>query len=150
MTYGNPAEITAHVSKPVAGARPRSTCLWACGLGPAPDRVRAGARQQLDEALAAFGDIGDRPAEARALRELGLLLRDQGHLAGSDTALNGSHAIFEALGDSVWVARLLASKAALEEARGGDSASLMNQARALCRQGGITAEEKITGALREW
>ena len=101
-------------------------------------------------ALAAFGDIGDRPAEARALRELGLLLRDQGDLTGAETALNGSLAIFEALGDSLWAARLLDSKASVEDARGGDPASLLAQARALCRQSGIASEEKITGALREW
>jgi hypothetical protein len=27
---------------------------------------------------------------------------------------------------------------------------LMGQARALCRQGGIASEDKITDALREW
>ena len=117
------------------------------------DRLRpdwTGTRRHLDVALAAFGDIGDRPAEARALRELGLLLRDQGDLTGAETALNGSLAIFEALGDSLWAARLLGSKASVEDARGGDSASLLAQARALCRQGGIASEGKITGALREW
>ena len=108
------------------------------------------ARQHLDAALAAFRAIGDRPAEARALRELGMLLRDQGDLTGSGTALNASQAIFEALGDALWTARVLASKAALEDTRGADPAPLIGEARALCRERGITSEEKITGALREW
>ena len=107
-------------------------------------------RQYLDAALAAFRDIGDRPAEARALRELGLLLRDQGDLSGAEAALGGGREIFEALGDPPWMARVLAGEAALENARDGDPASLMPQARDLCQQGGISPEEKISGALREW
>ena len=117
------------------------------------DRLRrdwAGARQHLDAALAAFRDIGDRPAEARALRELGLLLRDQGEAIGAEGALDASREIFEALGDVLWAARVLASKAALEDARDGDPVPLMRQARELCRQGGISSEEKISSALREW
>jgi tetratricopeptide (TPR) repeat protein len=108
------------------------------------------ARQHLDAALAVFRGIGDRPAEARALRELGILLRDQGEVAGSAAALDASQAIFEALGDALWTARVLASKAVLEDARGADPAPLTGEARAFCRQGGITSEDKITGALREW
>jgi tetratricopeptide (TPR) repeat protein len=108
------------------------------------------AREHLDVALAVFRGIGDRPAEARALRELGILLRVQGEVAGSAAALDASQAIFEELGDALWTARVLASKAVLEDARGADPAPLMGEARALCRQGGITSEDKITGALREW
>jgi hypothetical protein len=97
-----------------------------------------------------FRGIGDRPAEARALRELSMLLRDQGELAGSETALSASQEIFEALGDVLWTARVLASQAALDEMRGIDPAPAMSQATALCRLGGITSEEKIASALREW
>jgi tetratricopeptide (TPR) repeat protein len=60
------------------------------------------ARQHLDAALEAFRVIGDRPAEARALREVGLLLRDQGDLDGSIQGLNDSRAIFDDLGDAPW------------------------------------------------
>ena len=108
------------------------------------------ARQHVDAALAAFRAISDRPAEARTLRELGMLLRDQGDLADSGMALNASQVIFEALGDALWTARVLASKAALDDRRGTDPAPLIGQARALCRERGITSEEKITSALREW
>jgi tetratricopeptide (TPR) repeat protein len=110
----------------------------------------AAARQHLDAALAAFRAIGDRPAEARALRELGLLLRDQGEVDASGTALSASQEIFEALGDGLWTARVLASKAALDEMRGTDPAPMISQGRALCRLGGITFDEKIASALREW
>ena len=79
-----------------------------------------------------------------------MLLRDQGDLTGSGTALNASQAIFEELGDGLWTARVLASKAALDDRRGVDPAPLLRQARALCRERGITSEEKITSALREW
>jgi hypothetical protein len=104
----------------------------------------------VDAALAAFRAIGDQPAEARALRELGLLLRDQGDLPGAEAALDASQAIFGALGDALWMARVLISKASLAEARGADPGSLMREAREICRQHGITSEEKITSALREW
>ncbi len=79
-----------------------------------------------------------------------MLLRDQGDLAGSETALNASQAIYELLGDALWTARVLASKAGLDDVRGADPAPMMGEARALCRQSGISSEEKITGALREW
>ena len=110
----------------------------------------ATARQHLDAALEAFRAISDRPAEARALRELGMLLRDQGDLAGSGTALSASQAIFETLGDTLWKARVLFSKAILDELRGEDPESAMREARAICRQQGITSGEKIASALREW
>src|SRR5262249_30303514 len=125
------------------------TDLSFVGLG----RVRrewSAARQHLDEALQAFRTIGDRPAEARALRELGLLLRDQGDLPGAAGALDASRAIFDELGDALWVARVLAGQASLADARGTDSAALISEARQICRQRGIASEEKITTALREW
>ena len=78
-----------------------------------------------------------------------MLLRDQGSLTGSRTALNAGQTIFEALGDVLWTARVLASKAALAEMRGADPAPLIGQARAMCRERGITSEEKITSVLRE-
>jgi hypothetical protein len=68
-------------------------------------------RPHVDATLAAFRAIGDRPADARALRELGRLLRDQRDLADAGVALNASQAIFEALGDALWTARILVSKA---------------------------------------
>ena len=108
------------------------------------------ARQHLEEALAAFRAIGDQPAEARALREFGLLLRDQGDLSDAETALDASQAIFGALGDAMWMARVLVSKASLVEARGHDPAPLIREAREICRQRGITSQEGITNALREW
>ena len=74
--------------------------------------------QHLDAALEEFRAIGDRPAEARALREAGLLLRDQGDLEGAGHALDTSHEIFTKLGDELWAARLLAGQAALEGLRG--------------------------------
>ena len=49
-----------------------------------------------------------------------MLLRDQGEMAGSEAALDASQAIFEELGDVLWMARVLAGKAAMEEMRGGD------------------------------
>jgi hypothetical protein len=79
-----------------------------------------------------------------------MLLRDKGEMAGSGAALDASRAIFEELGDVLWTARVLASQGAIEEMRGGDSGSLMDEARALCRQSGIVSEEKIASALREW
>jgi hypothetical protein len=79
-----------------------------------------------------------------------MLLRDRGDLDDSGAALSASQAIFEELGDVLWAARVLASKAALDEVRGADPALAMSQARALCRQSGITSEEKVFGALREW
>jgi tetratricopeptide (TPR) repeat protein len=110
----------------------------------------ARGQQHLDLALTIFRVIGDRAAEARALRELGMWLRDQGDLAGSETALNESQAIFEGLGDALWTARVLVSRAALAERLGADPAPLIREARAMCRECGITSEEKITSALREW
>ena len=110
----------------------------------------ATARMHLDAALAAFRAIGDRAAEARALRELGILLRDRGDPESSEEALNASQAIFGELGDALWTARVLASKAVLEELRGTDPAPLMREAADTCRQHGITAEENLTSALREW
>jgi hypothetical protein len=44
----------------------------------------------------------------------------------------------------------LASQAALDEMRGIDPAPAMSQAKALCSLGGITSEENIASALREW
>ena len=79
-----------------------------------------------------------------------MLLRDQGDPAGSETALNQSQAIFQALGDALWTARVLVSRASLAERRGADPAPLTGEARALCRERGIASEEKITSALREW
>jgi len=79
-----------------------------------------------------------------------MLLRDQGDLAGSGTALSASQAIFETLGDTLWKARVLFSKAILDELRGQDPESVMREARAICRQQGITSGEKIASALREW
>jgi tetratricopeptide (TPR) repeat protein len=108
------------------------------------------ARRHLDAALATFRSIGDRPAEARALRELGILLRSQGDLEGSEDALNASQEIFGQLSDALWVARVLVSKAHLEELRGSDPAPVMRQAADICRQHGITAEPNIASALREW
>jgi tetratricopeptide (TPR) repeat protein len=108
------------------------------------------ARRHLDAALETFRAIGDRPAEAKALRELGILLRDQGDLAGSGAALDASRAIFEALEDALWKARVLFSRAVLDELRGDDPSPVMHEAREICRQHGITSEEKITSALREW
>ncbi len=58
--------------------------------------------------------------------------------------------IFEALGDALWTARVLASKATVDEMRGTDPAPIMGQARTLCPRSGITSEEKIAIALREW
>jgi tetratricopeptide (TPR) repeat protein len=113
-------------------------------------RQWADARQHVDAAIDAFRDIGDRPAEARALREVGLLLRDQGDLPGAGEALEESQAIFTALGDVIWTARVLASKASVEELRGGDPVPLAQEAAAICRQHGITAEKHIASALREW
>lgn len=108
------------------------------------------ARQHLDAALETFRSIGDRPAEARALRELGILLRDQGELGSAGQALNASQEIFTELGDALWTGRVLVGKAALERLRGADPAPLLRQAADICRQHGITAEEHITSALREW
>jgi tetratricopeptide (TPR) repeat protein len=113
-------------------------------------RQWADARQHADVALDAFREIGDRPAEARALREAGLLLRDQGDLSGAGEALDDSQAIFTALGDSIWTARVLASKASLEELCGGDPVPLAQEAAAICRQRGIGAGKDIADALREW
>jgi tetratricopeptide (TPR) repeat protein len=107
-------------------------------------------KQYLDLALVAFRAIGDQPAEARTLRELGMLLCDQGDLAGSETVLNESQSIFRALGDELWTARVLVGRASLAERRGVDPAPLISEARAMCRERGITSEEKITSALREW
>jgi hypothetical protein len=109
----------------------------------------ADAGQHLDATLETFRAIGDRPGEARALRETGLLLRDQGDLKGAGQALDASQAIFGELGDVLWAARVLASKAVLEGLRGGDPELLARSAAAACRQRGI-AEEHIAGALREW
>jgi tetratricopeptide (TPR) repeat protein len=107
-------------------------------------------RQHLDAALSAFRDIGDRPAEARALRELGLLLRDQGELENSGQALDASQEIFTELGDKLWTARILVSKAVLEELRGADAVLAAQQAAEICRQCGITSEDSIARALKEW
>ena len=127
------------------------THLSAAGLARLRHEWRAGQQHlDLDLALAAFRAIGDQPAEARTLRELGLLLRDQGDPTGSETALNQSQAMFQALGDALWTARVLASRADLAERRGADPAPLTGEARALCRERGIVSEEKITSALREW
>ncbi len=108
------------------------------------------AGQHLDAALAACRAIGDRPAEARALRELGILLRDQGDLDGAGQALDASEGIFAELGDALWTARVLASRAVLERLHGSDPATLTGRAAGICRQSGITAEENIASALREW
>ena len=50
----------------------------------------------------------------------------------------------------LWTARALASKAVLEELRGGNPALAAQQAAEICRQCGITSEENIARALREW
>jgi hypothetical protein len=110
-------------------------------------REWAEGRRHLDAALATARALNDRPAEARALREIGLLLRDYGDLDGSGQALDASQEIFAGLGDELWTARVLASKAVLEELRGGDPEPLARQAAVICRQRGI-AEDKVTSALR--
>jgi hypothetical protein len=77
-------------------------------------RVRrqwAEARQHLGTALDVYREIGDRPAEARALHECGLLLRDQGDVDDAGQAFDASQAIFAALGDAIWTARVLVGKA---------------------------------------
>jgi len=79
-----------------------------------------------------------------------MLLRDQGNLAGAGTALSASQAIFETLGDTLWKARVLFSKAMLDELRGEDPEPAMREARAICRRQGITSGETIASALREW
>ncbi len=84
------------------------------------------------------------------MREVGLLLRDRGDFRGSGQAMETSQAIFAALGDALWTARVLASKATLEELRGGDPVSLTQEAEDICRQHGIGTDKDIASALKEW
>jgi len=58
--------------------------------------------------------------------------------------------MFTELGDALWAARVLASKAVLDELGGGDPALAALQAADICRRCGITSEDNIVGALREW
>ena len=44
----------------------------------------------------------------------------------------------------------MASKAVLDELGGGDPALAALQAADICRRCGITSEDNIVGALREW
>jgi tetratricopeptide (TPR) repeat protein len=127
-------------------ARTRASVAGLCRL----QQDWTAGRQHLDAALAAFRDISDRPAEARALRELGLLLRDQGELESSGQTLDTSQEIFAELDDALWTARVLASKAVLEELCGGDPVLAAQRAADICRQFGIIGEENIARALREW
>jgi hypothetical protein len=90
------------------------------------------------------------PPRRAPLREVGLLLRDQGDYDGAGQALDASQAIFSVLGDAIWTARVLASKASVEELRGGDPVPLSEEAEAICRRCGITAEKHVASALREW
>ena len=58
-----------------------------------------------------YAEIGNEPGEGRALRAEGLLKRDSGEADGAVSAFEKSCAIFECLGDDLWVARALMGQA---------------------------------------
>ena len=116
----------------------RRQCEWAM------------AHECADAALTTFGEIGDQPAEAGALWELGLTLRGHGEFDRSSEMLASSLAIFQALGDAVWSARVLASTARLAAIRGDDAAPFLQEANETCRRAGIPSLERIAVVLREW
>jgi uncharacterized protein HemY len=97
-----------------------------------------------------FKEIDDQPAEARALQELGISLRDQDDFNRASQALSESLAIFRSLGDALWSARLLATQARLAARSGDDPAPLMREATEICRQSGVISPQRIEIVLREW
>jgi tetratricopeptide (TPR) repeat protein len=98
------------------------------------------ANAHVQDVLQTFSLINDRPARARALRELGMLLRDRGEPESAGQALVDSKNLFEALGDDLWVGRVLASLARLRRLQGADPALLLEEATGLCLRSGITAD----------
>ena len=108
------------------------------------------AARHVSQALDVFRAISDRPAQARALRELGMLLRDQGEPTRAEAAMAESRSIFTALGDELWTARTMASEAKLYELDGKDPAGILAEAGEICRRNGVTSENRINLLLREW
>ncbi|MER7450359.1 tetratricopeptide repeat protein [Nocardia beijingensis] len=109
------------------------------------------AHHALDTAFdIIYRTTGDRPAQARAQRQLGILCRDGGDYDTATTALVDAHALFTNLGDELWIARVHASLARLAQRRGVDPEPEMKEALAICHRHAITTPDSIEMVLKEW
>ncbi|MGY5309152.1 ATP-binding protein [Nocardia gipuzkoensis] len=109
------------------------------------------AHQHLDIAFdIIYRTSGDRPAQARAQRQLGMLCRDCGDYDTATTALVDAHGLFTTLGDDLWIARVHASLAHLKQRCGEDPEPEVKEALAICHRHGITDPDSIELVLKEW
>ncbi len=109
------------------------------------------AHHALDTAFdIIYRTTGDRPAQARAQRQLGILCRDGGDYDTATTALVDAHTLFTNLGDQLWIARVHASLARLAQCRGEDPQPEMKEALAICHRHGITTANSTELVLKEW
>jgi tetratricopeptide (TPR) repeat protein len=105
------------------------------------------ASEHAESALRTFRTIADQPAEGWALREFGIVLREQERYDEARDALAKAERIFAGLGDHLWQARALASRPRVDP---GSSAVALDAARELCRGDGVTDAERIDWVLSEW
>ncbi len=109
------------------------------------------AHHYLDTAFdIIFRTSGDRPAQARARRQLGILARDTADYDTAATALLDAHARFTTLGDQLWIARVDAGLARLAQRLGQDPTPHMKEALAICHRNAITIDHDIETVLKEW
>jgi tetratricopeptide (TPR) repeat protein len=114
-------------------------------------RRRSLAQPLISSARDFYVAIGDKPAEGRALRAEGLLLRDSGEADAALVAFEKSQAIFESLGDDLWVARTLIGQASvLGEGDAERRSSLREQAHRICAELGVADEQTRERWLAEW
>lgn len=125
------------------------TRLSMAGLLRRQDKLDEAARH-ADSALQTFRMIPDRPAQGWALRELGIVLREQGRHRDADDALAEAERLFDELGDRLWQARALASRARLNSRDSGLKDVMLDRAVELCHRDGVTDDEKVRWILSEW
>jgi tetratricopeptide (TPR) repeat protein len=107
------------------------------------------AENNARSALHFSRDIGDQPAAAKALRELGMISRDREDWDTARDYFDQSHAIFIALNDELWVARVLDGLAKIQERRGQDPADLQGQVNQILQACDIQSGRQAV-VLAEW
>ena len=107
------------------------------------------AKENVRTALQYFQSINDRPAEARALRELGMLFRERAQWDTARDYFTQSQRIFAELHDDLWVARALHGLARLQEMRGQDAQEIRQQVADICGRCDVPPDRQGV-CLAEW
>lgn len=107
------------------------------------------AEHHANLALAFFRKIRDTPAEGRSLRQIGIILRDRGDYRQAAIRLGESRALFESLGDDLWMARVIASHARLRDIEGVPSDELWSEADETCSRRQVIPTRRGE-CLAEW